>query len=330
VHAAPAGSPRIFRWECSPEGEIGWVEGAPRGALIGRSLMKSASGNPDSIDPAIARAFAQRTPFREQRVSLAGAGPAAGEWTMSGDPAFDLSGRFAGYRGVAVREGAAAARASEHDLELMSPALPLDSDGLRELVHEIKTPLNAIIGFSEIIDGQYLGPAGRRYRAHAIDIAAEARVLLEAIGDLDLAAQAHRLTVSGGAPRADLASAAESAAERWQVRAEANGVELDVRTNGARLPVAGSSAFVERLAERLVDAAVELAVRGEHLALSARREGERAILTLTRPLALAGGQADPAADRALFPLRLARGMARIAGGEVRLDGEAIALELPLA
>ena len=45
-----------------------------------------------------------------------------------------------------------------------------DPDSLRELVHEIKTPLNAIIGFAEIIDGQYLGPADRRYRERAGEI----------------------------------------------------------------------------------------------------------------------------------------------------------------
>ncbi|HSV01415.1 MAG TPA: hypothetical protein VLI91_15040, partial [Roseiarcus sp.] len=35
-----AESPALFRWECGPGGEIAWVEGAPRGPLIGRSLAK--------------------------------------------------------------------------------------------------------------------------------------------------------------------------------------------------------------------------------------------------------------------------------------------------
>ena len=30
----------LFRWECGPSGEIAWVEGAPRGPLIGRSLAQ--------------------------------------------------------------------------------------------------------------------------------------------------------------------------------------------------------------------------------------------------------------------------------------------------
>jgi signal transduction histidine kinase len=55
-----------------------------------------------------------------------------------------------------------------------------DAEALRETIHEIKTPLNAIIGFAEIIDGQYLGPAHRNYRQRAAEIVAQARMLLAA------------------------------------------------------------------------------------------------------------------------------------------------------
>ena len=64
-----------------------------------------------------------------------------------------------------------------------------DADALRETIHEIKTPLNAIIGFAEIIDGQYLGPAHRNYRHRAAEIVSQARMLLAAIEDLDFAAR---------------------------------------------------------------------------------------------------------------------------------------------
>ena len=79
--------------------------------------------------------------------------------------------------------------AAEH--ERLHSDLLADPDSLRELVHEIKTPLNAIIGFAEIIDGQYLGPADRRYRERAAEIVAQARLLLTAIDDLDFAAKVH-------------------------------------------------------------------------------------------------------------------------------------------
>ena len=40
AHRRRSGSPALFRWECGPGGEIAWVEGAPRGPLIGRSIAR--------------------------------------------------------------------------------------------------------------------------------------------------------------------------------------------------------------------------------------------------------------------------------------------------
>ena len=89
-------------------------------------------------------------------MTVAGEGPVAGEWKISGVPAFDpTDGRFAGYRGVALRETPPPPARSGSAADMLA-----DPDSLRELVHEIKTPLNAIIGFAEIIEGQYLGPGG--------------------------------------------------------------------------------------------------------------------------------------------------------------------------
>src|SRR6185503_6255009 len=122
----------------------------------------------DRLDPAVVRAFAQRAPFADADLAIAGDGAVAGQWKISGVPAFDpADGRFAGYRGLALRD--AGEEGVALDVTLGTLELPPDGDSLRELVHEIKTPLSAIIGFAEIMDGQYLGPAGRRYRDRATD-----------------------------------------------------------------------------------------------------------------------------------------------------------------
>src|SRR5690606_35868158 len=89
-----------------------------------------------------------------------------------------------GYRGVASRDLDAGTAP-----EPAPPGGAPDHDSLREMIHEIKTPLNAIIGFAEIIDGQYFGPAHSRYRERAAEIVANARSLLEAAEDLDFAAR---------------------------------------------------------------------------------------------------------------------------------------------
>ncbi|MEO7276739.1 MAG: hypothetical protein ABIW33_01795, partial [Sphingomicrobium sp.] len=101
----PPGSPALFRWECGPSGDIAWVDGAARGAIIGRSIARSDDGEGNRLDDDVVRAFSRRAPFRDAVLSVAGTGPIAGEWRISGLPAFEPSGgRFAGYRGIALRE----------------------------------------------------------------------------------------------------------------------------------------------------------------------------------------------------------------------------------
>jgi len=99
--ASPSpGSSALFRWECGPGGEIAWVEGAPRGPLIGRSIARQEENDGDRVDPEVVRAFSVRAPFRDAVLRVGGAGPVAGEWKISGVPAFEpADGRFAGYRG---------------------------------------------------------------------------------------------------------------------------------------------------------------------------------------------------------------------------------------
>ena len=111
-----------------------------------------------------------------------------------------------------------------------------DPDSLRELVHEIKTPLNAIIGFAEIIEGQYLGPADRGYRERAAEIVGQARLLLTAIDDLDFAAKVHsREPRQANARRPWRACSSALAAELRELRPQARRrVRLSARD--ARLP----------------------------------------------------------------------------------------------
>ena len=77
-HIQPPGTdrPSLFRWESSSGGELVWVDGVPRGALIGRSIARAQDHG--RLDPNVIRAFAVRAPFRDAMFTVAGSGPAAG------------------------------------------------------------------------------------------------------------------------------------------------------------------------------------------------------------------------------------------------------------
>jgi signal transduction histidine kinase len=327
--AAAEELPSLFRWECGPSGEIAWVEGAPRGPLIGRSLARSQHSDGDRIDQAIVRAFAMRAPFRDASFKLANGGAVAGEWKISGVPAFEpADGRFAGYRGVALREAPATVAEA---VETMLDALA-DPDSLRELVHEIKTPLNAIIGFAEIIEGQYLGPADRGYRDRAAEIVRQARLLLGAIDDLDFAAKIHSAT-GHERERVDLAALVDRASGEIGRIAANHGIKTDVIRPRGEISGAVEPELADRLLFRLLSTLADRAEAGERLQLSVEstRDGPR--ITISRPAALLGLSDRELFDSKLgregtnggFSLRLARGLARIAGGDLTAGRNSFAL-----
>jgi hypothetical protein len=323
------GTPSLFRWECGPSGEIAWVEGAARGPLIGRSLARAEESAGNQVDSEVVRAFSLRAPFRDAMLTVAGDGPVAGEWRISGLPAFEPSdGRFAGYRGVALRETHIA------PLGDVVEDLLADPDSLRELVHEIKTPLNAIIGFAEIIDGQFLGPADHRYRERAAEIVGQARLLLTAIDDLDFAAKTQ--SASGGAqPRANLGQLVERLAPSLRDLAAARGVELDCSRATGPMPALVEPELADRLIFRFAKALIERAGEGDHLRLSVDSARGSYKVSVSRPAALQGlGDEELYGSRAgsgrgavseEFSLRLVRGLARIAGAELKTSSSAISL-----
>jgi hypothetical protein len=331
-----AGSPALFRWECGPSGEIAWVEGAPRGPLIGRSIARAQVQDGDRIGEEVARAFAMRAPFRDASITVAGEGPVAGEWKISGVPAFERAdGRFAGYRGVALRELPAAPPP-----DAFVQSLP-DPDALRELVHEIKTPLNAIIGFAEIIDGQLLGPADRGYRERATEIVSQARLLLSAIDDLDFAAKVHSAG-QGDRSRVNLGELVERMAPALREVAEGRGVELDASRTIRNLTIAVDPELADRVIFRMCSAMIERGSAGERLRLSVDRSSDHCSVSISRPAALRGlsdtqlfdlpplaaRQAESREMSGGLSLRLVRGLAGIAGADLATSAASISLIFP--
>ena len=331
--AAPI-SPSLFRWECDASGQIEWVDGAPRGALIGRSLPGE-----DGADRRLIRAFADRMPFDGAPLALPQ--PALpGEWKLSGIPAFSpVDGRFLGYRGIARRD-----EGDDEPLPAIAmPGMATDADALRETIHEIKTPLNAIIGFAEIIDGQYLGPAHRNYRLRAAEIVAQARVLLAAIEDLDFAARMQGARAATGAATA-LDTLFAPLAEELMARAAARDIGLRLMPPAPGTKAALAADLAERLIRRFFGAVIDAAAPTEQLRGSIGAARGKCVLTISRPAATVNLGERQLLDPAFhtpeegegsrlglgFALRLVRGLARLAGGDLVFTASNFALSFPLA
>ncbi len=339
-----------FQWETGPDGVILWVEGAPRGPLVGQSIASIAERGQYGVDGQAAGAFEKRAPFRDARFSVPGGGGASGDWRISGVPFFDAAqGNFLGYRGSARRprldEVAHGAAPAEAPTGLFGTDLPADS--LRQLIHELRTPLNAIIGFAEMIDGQYMGPAALSYRSRASDIMDQARRLLSAVDDLDTAAriETQRLQLSESSVDAvALLCRLHDAYERV-ARQRGSRIVIEIERDLPDAKVELDAA--ERMFARMLAATIGLATEGETIAatMAMGEESARKMLCLSidRPRAIEGLDENALLDPGYSPdgdwpgapalglgfaLRLVRNLAEAVGGALEIGTGRFFLYLP--
>ncbi len=329
-----------FRFETDANGIVRWVEGAARAPLIGLSLDLAPLPSGSRVDGVAAGAFRRRAGFANARLVVDGHSDAAGQWRISGIPVFDrASGRFTGYRGTARRPRAD--ETAEPLRETRNPA----ADALRQLVHELRTPTNAIAGFAEMIESQMLGPVPAIYRAHAAAIRGQTSGLLTAIDDIDMAAriETHALDLRPGdvpvSPLIDriLADLAPLASLR--------GASLDRYVSSDALAILGDDRAVERLIARLMATLVASGSAGERIGVSATAEDGAVTIVFDRPAALAAyaeetlltidAEAEAERDGAPllgtgFALRLARNLAAELRGSLTIGDKALTLRLPAA
>lgn len=326
--------PTSFRFETDAAGLIRWVEGVERGPLIGLSLTAGRDGRPAHVDGVAAGALAHRGRFSDARLEVDGSSDAAGSWRISGAPAFDhASGRFIGYRGTARRP-----RADETSHANSAAG----SDALRQLVHELRTPANAISGFAEMIEHQLLGPVPDAYREQAASIRGQTVGLLDAIDDLDTAARLESKRLDLRAERVALAPLVDDILEQLQPLANLRGATLSLDMHGA--VATGDGLAIERLLSRFLTALVSSARQGERIVGQTSRDNGSVVLSVSRPIAfVAPGsalfEADAETEAAAedgpllgtgFGFRLARRLATELGGSLTVEAAALTLRLPAA
>lgn len=325
-----------FRFETDAAGIVSWTDAAPRGAVIGLSLARADGQSAAPVDGIVTGAFRRRTAFTDARLTLPGASAIAGDWRISAVPMFDpVGGRFLGYRGGGRRPRA--------DESAVRPSGGGQSEGLRRLVHELRTPTNAIAGFSELIEAQLLGPVAPAYRERAAAIRAQAADLVAAIEDLDLAARidGHALELRPGVvPVSGLLS---RTVRELSTLAEVRGCGIALGVVDPQLAFACDDRATERLFARLLATIVSAAQAQETVALSADRAGDRITIAISRPRALAAlpedallrldaeQESDLPGKPLLgtgFALRLTRNLAAELGGALTFPDGHVRVALP--
>jgi signal transduction histidine kinase len=336
----PARSIRSFGFAADTAGRIGWAASDVAPMVVGTRLFAVHSGSAE--DPAradLARAYARRQPIARAPISLAGADAIAGDWILDAEPRFSDEGHFTGYFGRFRRSPTASG--------LPDSAEAREADRIRQLLHELRTPVTAVQGYAEVIQQQLFGPAPHEYRALAAAIAADAARILAGFEELDRLARLETGAIAVEPGETDLAALVRRTAAQIEPAMASHGSGLVLTLPAAAtllVPIdyEDAEALVWRLLASLASACAEqerIAVRIDPVigagkasarlvaALPARLVGEDNLFAATTRTA------ETAINAGLFgtgfALRLARAEARAAGGDLRREGPALALTLPL-
>ncbi|RKE53240.1 HAMP domain-containing sensor histidine kinase [Sphingomonas sp. PP-CC-1A-547] len=328
-----------FRFETDAQGIIRMVDGVARSALVGVSLAYAAQQGEAHLDGVAAGAFRRRSRFSDARLEVGGLSDAFGSWRLSGVPAFEhASGRFIGFRGTGRRPR------RDETAEPVRVSSPV-SDSLRQLVHELRTPTNAIAGFAELIETQLLGPVSPTYRDRATTIRTQAGDLLAAIDDLDTAARIEGRALDLRPTTVPVRALLDRVARDLQPLATLRGTSLGVAMPAGDCDILGDDRAVERLIGRLLAALVSAGRKGEQLGVVVRPVADTVTIEFDRPAALAAhatdvllsidaehesdGDGAPLLGTG-FALRLAQNLAVELGGVLTIGADRLTLQLPAA
>ncbi len=329
--------PRLvgFAFTSDADGRIDWAETPVAPMIVGKRL------GDNGITPI---AFARHQPLRNYTMIVEGAPLVAGKWIVDAAPRFTVpGGRFYGYAGKFRRPALDAADGRN----AADGAAESEADRIRQLLHELRTPVNAIQGFSEVIQQQLFGPTPHEYRALAASIAGDSARILAGFEELDRLARLETGALELEPGAANLRSMVERTTAQLQgvLKPRTSGFELASGTGPCR--IAMSESECEALGWRLLATIASSVGAGELLAIKLEEEGGLARLRCELPISL--GTTDDvfaASTRpgnaptvsalsagvfgAGFALRLVRAEARAAGGDlVRIDNW-IMLILPLS
>lgn len=216
------------------------------------------------------QALNARRPFRDISIQAASDGKT---WMVSAVPVFDdASGIFLGHRGTAVSLSITALEAPQEGDDLPYSEQPGATATLdvASLAHELKTPLNAIRGFAEMIETQQLGPASDFARDRSKKIGQEADQLHQILGDLLLSNSREQASENNPKP---IKSLLKNSTDPFETHLNIAGLDTLAPHLGARL----DPSLLETVLEKMIHLSALWTPAGREIKVSVARDSQTSV-----------------------------------------------------
>lgn len=307
--------------------------------MVGRNLLDLIASAP--LRENLQRRLDKMSPFRDLPVDATDAGGKRKLFLISAVPVFDhVSGSLAGYRGSAsditeLTRREENLRAAKESAETAARA---KTQFLANMSHELMTPLNAIIGFADVMRMGLLGNIDNaEYRTYIRDIHGSAVGLMSTITDILDVSRIETGDAELNESACHIEELFDSVARLIQQRLQAQGLSLSLDLP-ARLPrVNADKRKLKQILANLLANAVKFTPQGGRIILGAgvNLDGDLELTVTDTGIGIARediervlqpfAQVDSGLNRKYegtgLGLTLSQGLAKLHGGVLRLESE---------
>ena len=168
-------------------------------------------------------------------------------------------------------------------LDAAEEASRAKSDFLTSMSHELRTPLTAIIGFSEILLGEFAGKLNEKQRQYVNYILESGSHLLSLINDiLDLSkVEAGKMELKTSKVR--VGEILEGSLSMIRDSCQREGISLELRAlpEAADLEITADPRRLKQIMHNLLSNAVKFTPKGGSIKVEAEREGDELVISVT-------------------------------------------------
>ena len=332
-------------WQTDRQGRIVFaserlaeITGHPADSLIGQTLRSLARASPDDAGwPEFADGLARHATIRSIEVTTKDDPP--GCWQLTARPRYGDGGDFLGYNGVG-RDISNERRSRDQLVQAKEAAERLNQAKTRFLSvmsHELKTPLNSIIGFSEIMAEAREGPIGTPvYADYAGMIHASSLQLRDIIDDVLEISRIENGTIKIVDRDADAMEVVEVAINQCTSAAMSRNIAIDP-AKAPKARIKGDTVRIQKVLANLLSNAIKFSKPGNKVSIGIERTADAGLTFVVRDTGIGITpadmerifepfvQADDSAARRFggmgLGLAISRKIARLHGGDIVLESE---------